>query len=244
MLGKVRALLGAKPMSQHPDPKELVKLAKPVQKHKHFSIQPTVLQSEEGIYLPIYQCFRKDKPEGIVLYFHDGGIAELTREGGPIEKLTQAKKLVIAVDVRGIGETQTQKKAWYNKKFGTDAGDAVKAYLLGQSYVGMRAFDMCSVTKWVKGKFSSYDLHLVATGRLCVPALHVAALEQNIYKTIKLIRPLQSWSSALNTPITERQYGNLVHGALQVYDLPDLAATLGKRLTIEMPLDAAGKPTK
>ena len=33
---------------------------------------------------------------------------------------------------------------------------------------------------------------------------------------------------------------SVVHGALAHYDLPDLAATLGDKLTIEQPVDAQG----
>jgi hypothetical protein len=44
--------------------------------------------------------------------------------------------------------------------------------------------------------------------------------------------------------LTNNQLVNTVHGALRVYDLPDLAATLGGKLTIEQPVDAQGKPAK
>jgi hypothetical protein len=36
---------------------------------------------------------------------------------------------------------------------------------------------------------------------------------------------------------------NAVHGALTLYDLPDLAATLGDRLVLDKPLNAIGEPT-
>jgi len=35
-----------------------------------------------------------------------------------------------------------------------------------------------------------------------------------------------------------------VHGALTTYDLDNLAATLGAKLTIEEPIDALGEPTE
>jgi hypothetical protein len=34
------------------------------------------------------------------------------------------------------------------------------------------------------------------------------------------------------------QIGQIVHGALLTYDLPDLAATLGDKLTVEQPAGA------
>jgi len=33
---------------------------------------------------------------------------------------------------------------------------------------------------------------------------------------------------------------NVVHGALVHYDLPDLAATVGSKLTLEQPVDGQG----
>jgi hypothetical protein len=40
---------------------------------------------------------------------------------------------------------------------------------------------------------------------------------------------------------SHNQQVNTVYGALKVYDLPDLAVTLGDRLIIEEPLDALGE---
>ena len=42
--------------------------------------------------------------------------------------------------------------------------------------------------------------------------------------------------------LTLNQYVNVVQGALLEYDLPNLAATLGAKLTVEDAVDAAGKP--
>ena len=52
-----------------------------------------------------------------------------------------------------------------------------------------------------------------------------------------------SWSEVVRTPLAENQLVNVVHGALRVYDLPDLAATLPPdRITVLDPLDAQEKP--
>ena len=42
--------------------------------------------------------------------------------------------------------------------------------------------------------------------------------------------------------VLKRGEVNAVNGALTLYDLPNLAATLEDKLTIEEPLDAMGKP--
>jgi hypothetical protein len=62
-------------------------------------------------------------------------------------------------------------------------------------------------------------------------------------KSVTLDAALVSWGNVLRTPISNNQLANVVPGALKVYDLPDLAASLAPRpLTIRNPVDAAGKP--
>ena len=61
---------------------------------------------------------------------------------------------------------------------------------------------------------------------------------------VKISRTLISWSDVIQKRIVKRQLINTVHGALGVYDLPDLAALLGKKLTIVEPLDATGQVVK
>ncbi len=55
---------------------------------------------------------------------------------------------------------------------------------------------------------------------------------------------LASFTSLVETPVTQDQWQHIVHGALRTYDLTDLAATLGDRLKWIEPVDAAGKPGK
>jgi hypothetical protein len=53
---------------------------------------------------------------------------------------------------------------------------------------------------------------------------------------------LRSWSDVVHRPLARHQLANAVHGALVVYDLPDLVATLpAGTVTIEEPVDAEGK---
>jgi hypothetical protein len=75
-----------------------------------------------------------------------------------------------------------------------------------------------------------------------VPALHAAALEPDLFGSVKLVRSLVSWSNVIESGCSLNQQVNAVHGALTMYDLPNLAERLGDKLTVEEPLDALGKP--
>ncbi len=63
-----------------------------------------------------------------------------------------------------------------------------------------------------------------------------------LFAAIKLSKTLVSWASVIERRVTLNQYVNVVQGALLEYDLPNLAAALGAKLTVEDALDAAGKP--
>ncbi|MEK7996858.1 MAG: hypothetical protein AAB403_23890, partial [Planctomycetota bacterium] len=83
---------------------------------------------------------------------------------------------------------------------------------------------------------------LIAVGNVGIPALHAAALEPELFGSVKLVRSLVSWANVIALGRSSNQQANAVFGALKVYDLPNLAATLGEKLTVEQPLDALGEP--
>jgi hypothetical protein len=184
-----------------------------------------------------------DIDKGAVLYLHEKGKAADAAPGGPIEKLVKAGRLVVAVDIRGVGETHGVGQRYFMPYFGTDGQDFYIAYVLGRSYVGMRAEDILIFAGLSKQKHPG-PVSLIAIGHVGIPALHAAALEPHLFDSVKLIRSLTSWSNVVEMGKSQDQLVNTVHGALTVYDLPNLAETLGDKLIIEEPLDALGKPVK
>jgi len=141
---------------------------------------------------------------------------------------------VLAVDLRGTGQTRPAGSEWK---------DVYTAYLLGRSYVGLRAEDVLISARFLKEQVPSGQaggVRLVAVGHVGIPALHAAAVEPGLFESVKLVRSLASWSAVIHSRLTRVQAAQIVHGALQQYDLPDLAATLDGRLTVEQPTD--GKP--
>jgi dienelactone hydrolase len=207
------------------------------------SVQKMVVIPEEGIFLPALLFVPRENPSGsALLYLHENGKGPDAGPGGPIEKLVQAGRAVLAVDLRGTGETQS-KAGWGGDLFGSDTKDVLTAYLLGRSYVGMRAEDILTCARFLQRKFKG-PVDMVAVGHVCVPALHAAAFEPQLLGSVKLVRGLISWSNVVELGQSRNQLVNAVHGALFVYDLPDLARTLGDRLTVEEPLDALGEPVK
>ena len=121
--------------------------------------------------------------------------------------------------------------------------DAYTAYLLGRSCVGMRAEDILVCARYAAERVANHraaDLSLVAVGNVGIPALHAAALEPHLFQRVAIARTLVSWANVIHSRLSQNLMASMVHGVLPYYDLPNLVAILGERLTITQPADAMG----
>ncbi len=239
LLDQVRKIAGIRKLTELPKAKS-ERIG--IEDWPDYKIEKLIIKSEDGIYLPALMFLPKQtRSEGTVLYLHENGKGADAAPGGPIEKLVETGQSVLAVDLRGTGETQQTRQKDFGEAIGFDWKNVYTAYLLGRSYVGMRAEDIMVCARFLKEQQDG-RVDLVAVGHVSVPALHAAALEPDMFGSVKLIRGLVSWSNVIESGRSLNQLVNTVHGALTVYDLPDLAATLGAKLTIEEPLNALGEP--
>ena len=118
-----------------------------------------------------------------MLYVHENGKEADAGPGGPIEEARPATgRVVVAVDLRGIGETPSKRGG--GDLFGPDTKDVFTAYLLGRSYVGMRAEDILTCARSSRQAVQG-PVDLVAVGHVCVPALHAAALEPQLFGSVR-----------------------------------------------------------
>ena len=140
--------------------------------------------------------------------------------------------IVLAVDVRGTGETQPENAVWYDPRFGKDGKHLVTAYLLGKSYVGKRAADILTAgnaaTEMVDA--ANVPLRLVGSGEIALPALHAAAVEPKRFEHVHLNGCLESWTALVRGKYSKDQLVNVVHGGLTAYDIPDLVDHLGDKV--------------
>jgi hypothetical protein len=78
----------------------------------------------------------------------------------------------------------------------------------------------------------------VAIGVAGSPVLHAVALEPKWFDMLTLKQSLASWSDVVANPRAGGQLGNVIHGALRVYDLPDLVASLpAEKVKVEQPVE-------
>jgi len=212
-----------------------------------YVIEKLRIGPEPGITLPAL-AFVPEKPNADAwLYLHGGGKHVDAGPAGRIEELVRKGSLVLAVDLPGIGETEDKKSGDASQRyFPSNTTGYFLAYLLGKSYVGMRAEDVLVCGRFLAGYRAGQTprrVHVIAIGEVGPPALHAVALEPDLFASLRLDRSLDSWSNVVRTAVTRNQLINTVHGALKTYDLPDLLATLPKeKVTVVNALDGAGNP--
>lgn len=179
------------------------------------------IQPEPGIHLPML-LFAPPQPSGRrVLYLHGDGKGADAEPGGRIEQLVRRGDQVLAVDLRGMGETKTTGR------------DVMISYLLGQSLVGIRAQDVLTASLTFRNRKLSDPsdrIHIIAEGRAIPPAVHAAALEPELFASLEMKGDVPSWADVVRLPTTGRM-SETVHGALTVYDLPDLVRSFERTHT-------------
>jgi hypothetical protein len=195
-------------------------------------VDRVVLKPEAGIYLPALLFVPRLEVTGAVLYVHERGKA-LAQTDPAVQTWIDAGKLVLAVDLRGMGETGNGEN-WAQGSANYRA--AYTAYLLGRSLVGMRAEDILVCSRYLAGQLSTSrrGIDLVAVGNVTVPALHAAALEGDLFASVTLRQPAAAWAEVVRArPPDLSQLANAVHGVLRAYDLPDLSSVLADKLKVE-----------
>ena len=217
-----------------------------------FVIQKLILTTEPSLDLPALAFVPKAKagPRAAVLYLHGGSMKADAAPGGPIEALVKQGRIVLAAELRGIGETEvgphSGRTAYGRGRFGPDLLDVMTAYLMGRSHVGMRCDD---ALRWLRHLQSGAltggapaGIELIATGEATIPALHAAALRPAAFRRITMRRMIPSWESLVGAGETFDQAVNIVHGALRHYDLPDLARFIAaEKITFAEPVDGLGR---
>jgi hypothetical protein len=243
-LAEVRRLTGIRPLAGLPRPK-VERLG--AVKRTGYRIEKLILRPEARIVLPALG-FVPEKPSGpAVLYLHPDGKAADAAEGGPIERLAADGRIVLAVDLRGLGETAgPADRGGLASYVGSDWKDLYIAYMLGTSYLAMRTEDVLAAARFLQGFEAGQGpnrVEIVAIGRCGPPAIHAAALEPELIDRLALRGCLASWADVVRQPLAKGRFANVVHGALEVYDLPDLLGTLpAEKLTVTDPVDALDQP--
>lgn len=183
-------------------------------------IEKYVIRSGSNRMIPTLVFQPVDATGEVFLYLHDAGKLGDAEPGSRIEQLVDAGNVVVSVDLSGQGETSSaQPDAML-----TDWKTYYLAYLMGRSVVGIRVEDTFAAAQFA-GQFVSKDqagTNLIAVGKTGIVGLHAAALRPETFASVCLRDTPTDWSSLLNETVPAGHLDHAVHGALELYDLPDL----------------------
>ncbi len=241
---QVRKVSGIAQLSELPRPefKEVGIIQRP-----GYQITKLVVTPAHGVPLPAL-LFQPETPSGeLVLYLQGEGKQIDAGEGAAIEERVKQGDVVLAVDVRCTGETSRKNNrriGWSHGLLGPNYHECALAYLLGDSMVQLRAEDILVAARFLsesQSKTKPAPVVLTAIGETAIPALHAAALEPDQFSKVNLSRMIPSWGEVVKTPDTQNQLINTVHGALKVYDLPDLIKLAGaSQVQVTQPATVTG----
>ena len=235
----VRETAGIRPIAEIPKPE-----SEPTGtvRRTGYRIEKLILKSDGGFPLPALRFVPESSGGESTLYLNGRGKQADAGPGGPIESLVKSGHEVLAVDLRGMGETESTAWRYDPKYIGNNSAEYFIAYMLGRSLVGMRAEDVLVGAGYLSAKSGeAKGVNLVAVGRAGVPALHAAAVEPQLFRRVTVRDSIDSWRLVVEADVTVDQLENTVHGALGRYDLEDLARLAGRdRVVFESRRTASG----
>jgi len=181
----------------------------------------------------------------------------------PLEKLLDEGALVLAVDVRGWGETRWHKepdkpisswREYTSPIYGEESILTYNALRHGQTMVGQWAYDLLAAASWVRGR-TGLDgdpgprITFWGEGRLGVAALHALALSRKGATDAVVQDTLFAYEDWARTRYYDVPVSLVIPGILEDYDLSELtwavSAARGKCVVTWIhPVDAKGNPVE
>ncbi|MEA2063387.1 MAG: metalloendopeptidase, partial [Gemmatimonadota bacterium] len=231
-LAEIKRLIGIRDRRCKP----VAKSAGTIQR-KGYCIEKIVIHRKGEVPVPGLLFLPEGKPGRLpaVLYVDGRGKSAAAGPDGPIARLVSEGRVVLAIDVRGFGETaddpegvnrfglrRNAKKYWNN-----EYGNAFDAIVLGRPLLGQRvedilaAFDVLAARKDV----NPGSINLTGIGHAGPVALHAAALDSRI-AGVTIQKSIKSWVEVVAAPLSHDNLTHVVPFALTRYDLPDLVQAI------------------
>ncbi|MEM7386907.1 MAG: hypothetical protein AAF514_18365, partial [Verrucomicrobiota bacterium] len=137
-----------------------------------------------------------------------------------IEQRIEEGAIVLAMDVRGYGETRD--KGSLSKYYNREHRTANIALHIGRSLMGQRVEDLFAGIDFLSARADVTEVEISARGNLAPVAWHAAFLDDQV-KKVDARDSIRSWiTDVVARPLKRDQVGLVVPGVLRHYDLPDL----------------------
>ena len=211
-----------------------------------YHIERLTFESEPGILIPALLFVPEGKQERwpAAVYVDGRGKSAEAAPGRDLEQLARAGFVVLAIDVRGMGETEVLDTEQANdvRPFFGDYDSAMTALVVGRPLVGMRALDISRAVDLLQARVDVNPEGITGFGRGngAVSLLYAATLDERLKKLV-LEKMLVSYQTIVDQKIHRQVFESVVPSALRFYDLPDLVAALAPReVWLADPEDAVG----
>ena len=224
---KIRQILGMRDadVERPPSVRDVARL-----KRDGYHIDKIAIRTDAGAVVPGLTWHPPAPADDAYLVLHEAGKLGGTGANEVVHQLMEDGHVVITVDLRGQGETGSNERD--RDPLLSDWKTYYLAYLLGKPLLGMRVEDALAVADFVayyeKERNDPREVHLVGVGQAGIAALHAAALRPKLFTSVNLHDMPDDWSALVGETVPAGSLEFAVHGALQLYDLPDLIQLAGQ----------------
>ena len=214
-----------------------------------YSVEKLEFLSEPGIAIPTWVFVPDAKRESYpaILFVNESGKQADGMEFGLYERLARQGKLIVAVDVRGIGETrpphENSRSGEFSHLFDVETAMTYMTWFMDESLFGMRVQDVVRSVDYVLSRpdVAKADWKVVGKGAGALWVLYAAALDLRI-PDATCERGLISYRALARTDRYLHNASVFVRDVLKHFDLPQVAALVAdRRLTLSSPVDAMKK---
>ncbi len=148
----------------------------------------------------------------------------------PYAVALQQERELYALDVRGLGESAPDEEGSFWQCYGMDYMHHGHGVLLDESYLGRRVYDVLR-TLDLLAALGARTLHLHGRGQGALLALYAAVLHPRVTHCT-LVNAPASYRAWCEAPLVAWPSANFVRKGLAHFDLPDLLAVLGDRVSV------------
>jgi len=184
-----------------------------------------IWQKKHSRFEPWIESKRTYSTGPVILYLNDLGKQAILQDTTVVDKLLKEGFRIIAIDLRGTGETAPGRESWHWD------------FLAGRPIFGQRVKDVCSSVRWIQQpEWMASEIYIWANGVSSLLAAFAAARCDGISGMV-LENPLISFESVVSARLPE--YGDeiLMPGVLELFDLPQVFQALAPlKVTLVNPL--------
>lgn len=172
------------------------------------------------------------KQSTIEIHLHEQGKADFLTDLSKRDGVFNGT-IIVSADFRGLGEMEDPYIYNYAKYWNKEYRCAATSMHIGRPIMGQRVADLHTLLDFCSSdeKLKGHPITVVADGVYGPVVMHESVLDNRIKKAI-LSRCLKSWKDYIANPLQRDMYSNILYGALNYYDLPDLITLSNNRVKV------------